>query len=99
MITLRGLEESLHREYPALHWHCHPVHPTSLVPGSQIPQDIEISATREGGVPWGGPWHLSGSLLLLWGHESTARIVCKELAKPTKGAARSDASWDKLAEI
>jgi hypothetical protein len=99
MITLRHFEESLHREFPAFHWHCHPASPTKFLPGSDVPQDIEISATREGGLPAGGPWHLSGNLLLLWGQDSAARLFCKELAHPRRAGGHEESTWDKLAEI
>jgi hypothetical protein len=99
-VSLRYLEERLEREAPAITWKCEPVNPGNLLPGTSLPEEIQVRASR-GGIPVeGSPFYLSGECLVRWGLDTSASLICNEL-RPGIHAARHNAGldWDRLAEI
>ena len=98
-ITLRFLQDRLHREAPALDWICEPI-TGHQVAGTALPEEIQVRASR-GGVPVkGSPFYLSGECLLRWGLDRSASLICNELT-PSIHASRHvvGMDWDRLAEI
>lgn len=98
MTALNHLEERLRREAPALDWQCRPSDQTTYISGTDIPEQIEITATIGGEQVADNPWRLRGSMLIRWGLDSTAKLVTQSYPARLESAARY-ASWDKLAEI
>lgn len=99
-LSLNYLEERLVREAPALTWKCEPVRQASLLDGTNLPEQIQVRASR-GGVPVkGSPFYLSGECLVRWGLDASAAMICNELT-PNIHAERHGAGldWDRLAEI
>ena len=99
-MTLRYLEERLHREAPALNWKCEPVKLDHYLPGTSLPAEIQVRASSEGVPVKGSPFYLSGECLLRWGMDASASLICNELT-PSMHAQnhRSGLDWDRLAEI
>ena len=99
-LSLRYLEERLDREAPGLKWECEPVHPADETNGMNLPEGIEIRATREGVPVSGSPFYLSGQCLKRWGLDASAAMICNEL-RPHGRWPRGNAGldWDRLAEI
>ena len=98
-ITLRFLEDRLNREAPALNWKCEPLTSDQL-PGTALPEEIQVRASREGVPVKGSPFYLSGECLLRWGLDRSASLICNELT-PSVHASRHSAGleWDRLAEF
>ena len=98
--TLTFLEEKLRNEAPAISWHCEPATSGRAVPGTNLPEEIEVRASREGKPVKGSPYVLSGESLLRWGVDASAMLICKQLT-PNALAMRMRAGldWDRLAEI
>lgn len=100
MTALNHLEERLRREAPALDWQCRPTDQSTYIPGTDIPEQIEIIATMAGERVADYPWRLRGNMLIRWGLDSTARLVAKSYPNRVERAMLHTASsWDKLAEI
>ena len=100
MSTLRYLEERLNREAPAISWKCEPVTQTHTLAGTNLPEEIQVRASR-GGVPVkGSPFYLSGQCLLRWGVDRSATAICNELAPRVHATeTRTGIDWDRLAEL
>jgi hypothetical protein len=99
-LSLRYLEERLVREAPGLNWKCEPVRQASLLSGTNLPEEIQVRASR-GGVPVkGSPFYLSGECLVRWGLDASATMICNEIT-PSVHSTRHGAGldWDRLAEI
>ena len=98
-ISLRFLEDRLSQEAPAINWECEPV-TDNQVPGTSLPEEIQVRASREGAPVKGSPFYLSGECLLRWGLERSASLICNELT-PNIHASRHSIGmdWDRLAEI
>jgi len=99
-MSLRYLEDRLNREAPALSWLCRPVQDTHCLHGTNLPEEIEVIAAKEGSPVKGSPFYLSGQCLIRWGVDASATMICNELT-PTISAAhhRSGMDWDRLAEF
>lgn len=98
-ISLRYLEERLIREAPALNWECEPV-TTHHVAGTTLPEEIQVSASREGVPVKGSPFYLSGECLLRWGLDQSAALICNELTPSIPASKHSTGlDWDRLAEF
>jgi hypothetical protein len=98
-MTLRYLEERLSREAPALDWTCEPV-AGAVLTGTTLPQEIQISARREGIPVKGSPVYLSGECLLRWGLDTSASLICNEVTPNIFATQhRAGLDWDRLAEI
>jgi hypothetical protein len=99
-VSLNFLEQRLQREAPGLNWKCEPVQQAHLLNGTNLPEEIQVRATR-GGVPVrGSPFYLSGECLVRWGVDASAALICNELS-PSIQTRRHGAGldWDRLAEI
>lgn len=94
--TLTALEERLKHEMPTVAWHCRSLH-NAFIPGTDIPEQIEITAHNQGGAAAGRPWRVRGKMLQRWGTEATAKLIAKNF--PVTRPRRIGPSWDKLAEI
>ena len=100
MITLTHLQQSLQREMPICAWHCHPAENAQTISASSLPSDIEITAMLSGKPLPGSPFRLSGTTLVRWGADATARFICGEFPPLRERIQmRSRPGWDKLAEI
>jgi hypothetical protein len=100
MITLNQLQDRLRREIPSLAWACRPADLAPFIPGTEVPENIEIAATNSGAPVLGSPWKLNGSMLVRWGVDSTAKLIANHWQAPQKRPAYSGGpGWDKLAEI
>jgi hypothetical protein len=99
-LSLRYLEDRLHREAPAISWKCEPETNASLLPGTGLPEEIRVEARKEGVPVKGSPFYLSGECLVRWGLDTSATLICNELM-PSVHARRHRAGldWDRLAEI
>jgi hypothetical protein len=99
-VTLRYLEEKLNRETPALRWHCEPGTTGNLLEGTNLPEEIQVRATR-GGIPIKeNPFYLSGECLIRWGLDASASMICNEYAPHMATAnPRPGLDWDRLAEF
>jgi hypothetical protein len=99
-MSLDYLEQRLEREAPGFRWKCEPVRQNSLLSGTNLPEEIQVRATR-GGIPVkGSPFYLSGECLMRWGLDASAALICNELT-PNIHVRRHGAGldWDRLAEI
>ena len=100
MTALNHLEARLRIEAPALEWQCRPSDHSPFIPGTEIPEQIEITATVGGEQVADQPWRLRGGMLVRWGLDSTARLVAKSYPARLVAAMHTGGhSWDKLAEI
>lgn len=100
MYNLQMLEDVLRRQLPAFEWHCRAVNNSRFIPTTEIPEQIEVAATRDGTPVTIHPWHLSGHLLLRWGLDATAHLLCKEhVGRLNDQSTRTRLSWDKLSEL
>jgi hypothetical protein len=99
-LSLNYLEERLEREAPAINWKCEPVRQGSFLFGTNLPEEIQVRATRAGVPVKGSPFYLSGECLVRWGLDASAALICNELA-PNIHARRHGAGldWDRLAEF
>src|SRR5690606_32937461 len=98
--TLRSLEERLSREVPVLNWSCEPITATQCIAGTDLPTEIQVRASREGVPVKGSPFYLSGECLKRWGLDTSATLICNELAPNIEAARRMRGmDWDRLAEI
>jgi hypothetical protein len=95
--SLQEFEARLHRELPGFTWQCMPEN-TPIVAGTDLPEGIEIRASREGS-PIGNPLYLSGNMLLRWGMDASARLVCNELSSALYASKHGQKPLDKLAEF
>ena len=98
-VNLRFLEDRLNREAPAFRWSCEPVASTHNVDGTNLPQEIQVRASKEGVPVKGSPFYLSGECLLRWGLDASANIICNELGPIQAAQRRTGMDWDRLAEI
>jgi hypothetical protein len=98
MTTLRTFENCLEREMPLLHWRCEPASNAKLIPETEIPEEIILTAEQEGRQIDGTPRHLNGRLLVRLGTDTAARLVLSELLNHSRAGAPSQRSWDKLAD-
>ena len=99
-MTLRYLEERLHREAPALNWKCEPVTTNQFLAGTSLPEEIQVRASKEGVPVKGSPFYLSGECLLRWGMDTSATLICNELTPSAHARShRSALDWDRLAEF
>jgi hypothetical protein len=99
-VSLRYLEDRLNREAPAYDWKCEPVTSTECVAGTNVPQEIQVLATKEGVPVKGSPFFLSGECLVRWGLDTSASLICNELAPQLRNArSRTGMEWDRLSEI
>jgi hypothetical protein len=99
MTTLRTLEHCLEREMPLFHWRCKPGDNARLIPFTEIPEEIVVTAERAGEQVDGTPRHLNGRLLVQWGTDTTARLFSHEFMKAqSRAGAPLEWSWDKLAD-
>jgi len=98
-VSLRFLEDRLNREAPAIHWRCEPVPTAHNLPGTTLPQEIQVEASKEGIPVKGSPFYLSGECLLRWGLEASANMICNELSPIQSARRRTGMDWDRLAEI
>jgi hypothetical protein len=98
-LNLNQLQHRLQQELPAFHWQCQPVNHTACIAGTDLPEEIHVTAT-ESGCALSKDFYISGSMLMRWGMESSARIICNERS-PKFQRTRFDAGadWDKLAEF
>lgn len=98
--TLRTLEERLSREAPAINWSCESLPTTQRVAGTDLPSQIQVLASKQGVPIKGSPFYLSGECLKRWGVDTSATLICNELA-PTIAMTRRmrGMDWDRLAEI
>jgi hypothetical protein len=100
MISLKSLEQRLTTEMPAFIWSCQPVDAASVLPSSQIPEQIEVTATRRDEPGAGNHWRFNGSMLFRWGIDATAKLICSEYPETLEtGMPHVKPGWDKLAEI
>ncbi len=98
--TLRSLEERLMREAPAINWSCEPVSASQNATGTDLPDEIQVRASRQGVPVKGSPFYLSGECLRRWGVDTSANLICNELTPVTHAAyLRTGMDWDRLAEI
>lgn len=98
--TLQSLEERLRREAPAINWSCEPLTTTNCVAGTDLPAEIQVRASREGVPVKGSPFYLSGECVRRWGLDTSATLICNELAPSIEAARRlRGMDWDRLAEI
>ena len=98
--TLRSLEERLTREAPAIHWSCEPVTSAQTVAGTDLPAEIQISASKQGIPVKGSPFYLSGESLQRWGVDTSANVICNELSPAMHSVYPGGGmDWDRLAEI
>ena len=98
--TLRSLEERLTREAPAIDWSCEPVTTERCTDESDLPTEIQVSASKQGVPVKGSPFYLSGESLKRWGVDTSANLICNELSPMMHTAfPRSGLDWDRLAEI
>jgi hypothetical protein len=99
-MSLRYLEERLHREAPGLTWRCESVADSAVVAGTSLPVEIKIRASRQGAPVKGSPVYLSGECLLRWGLDASAALICNEVTPAAHPAARrAGLDWDRLAEF
>lgn len=96
MTSLNSLEERLRLEVPTVAWDCRSVHNSTIL-GTDVPEQIEITAHSHGGPMMGSPWRVRGSMLIRWGVDATAKLIVQNF--PSQTMARRGLSWDKLAEI
>ncbi|MBI4324440.1 MAG: hypothetical protein HY674_04180 [Chloroflexi bacterium] len=100
MISLQQLQRRLEQEVPAFQWHCQAVNSALLISGTELPEEIMITAALDGRSVPGSPFYLSGKMLVRWEIDLAARLICNELTPNTPAAKHgSGLSWDKLAEI
>jgi hypothetical protein len=98
-MTLRYLEERLSREAPALDWSCQPV-AAEMLTGTMLPQEIQISAKKEGVPVKGSPIYISGECLVRWGVDTSAALICNEVTPNIIASQhRQGMEWDRLAEF
>jgi len=97
-VSLRYLEDRLNREAPSIHWSCEPVSSTQCIAGTNLPEEIEVRASKEGVPMKGSPFYLSGECLLRWGLDASANLICNELS-PIYSRRLAGRDWDRLAEI
>ena len=86
------------REAPAIDWSCEAGPTTQCVAGTDLPTEIHVCASRQGVPVKGSPFYLSGECLKRWGVDTSANLICNELA-PVLAFQRSGMDWDRLAEI
>lgn len=99
-LSLRFLEERLSREAPAINWSCEPVTSEQCVAGTNLPEEIQVRASREGVPVTGSPFYLSGQCLIRWGVDASATLICNELTPSMIASRRGNTmDWDRLAEI
>ncbi|MGV3771887.1 MAG: hypothetical protein ACO1QB_03235 [Verrucomicrobiales bacterium] len=99
-ISLRYLEDRLNREAPALSWQCRPVQDTHCLNGTNLPEEIEVIAAKEGSQVKGSPFYLSGQCLMRWGVDASASMICNELTPTISSSPRRNGmDWDRLAEF
>lgn len=97
-LTLQQLQSRLQRELPAYHWHCQPVDHAPCIAGTDLPLEIQVSATQSG-CALSQSFYISGNMLVRWGMDSSARLICNEMSprlRQTRLGLGSD--WDKLSE-
>jgi hypothetical protein len=92
-LSLHGLEERLVREAPGFNWICEAVSHSGPLNGTNIPQEIQVRATRKGVPVKGSPFYLSGECLVRWGFDTSAALICNELTP------KSHPHGDRLAEV
>lgn len=98
--SLRHLEDRLRHEAPAFTWECEPVTTNALLAGTNLPEEIQIRATKEGEPVKGSPVYLSGECLLRWGMDASAAMICNEITLTLHSPQpRSGLDWDRLAEF
>jgi hypothetical protein len=101
-ISLRYLQERLNREAPAISWLCRPVQDTHCVHGTNLPEEIEVIAARNGEASPETSFFLSGQCLIRWGVDASATMICNEVTPTFTTAAASQRrgmDWDRLAEF
>ena len=98
-VSLNQLQQRLQRELPAFQWNCQPVNHGACVEGTDLPEEIHVSATANGSAV-SNDFYISGNMLARWGMESSTRIICNEIT-PKLQRTRFDrgTDWDKLAEL
>lgn len=99
LMNLRFFRERLEREAPALEWECEPVSRGLILPGTDLPEEIQVRASREGIQVKGSPFYLSGECLLRWGLDASAAMICNELTPSLHSREDARMDWDRLAEI
>jgi hypothetical protein len=99
MTTLTSFQNCLERELPLFHWRCEPADQSKLIPETEIPEQIIVTAERDGRQVAGTPRQVNGRILMRWGIETTARLVSKECLDTALGSKIPlEWSWDKLSE-
>lgn len=68
--------------------------------GTNLPQEIQVRASKEGVPVKGSPFYLSGECLMRWGMDASASLICNELTPKVHAKShRSALDWDRLAEF
>ena len=98
-VSLRFLEDRLNREAPAIRWSCEPVPSATNVAGTNLPEEIQVRASKAGVPVKGSPFYLSGECLLRWGVDTSANLICNELTPIHAARRHAGMDWDRLAEI
>jgi hypothetical protein len=99
-ISLDKFEKRLQQEIPVFAWQCKPTQHTDWIAGTELPEGIEISASEQGAPVPGTPLFLSGQMLVRWGMDSSARLICNEITPMlTASQMKAGMSWDKLGEF
>jgi hypothetical protein len=97
MNTLSSFQGRLEHDMPLWHWHCEPAN-NALIPNTDVPERILVSAERDGTALPGSPAKINGHALLSCGMDAVARLVLDELAEQTMTGRPLEWTWDKLAE-
>lgn len=97
-VSLRHLEDRLNREAPALRWSCEAIMSAQNIADSNVPEGIQVRASKEGVPVKGSPIYLSGECLRRWGLDASANMICNELS-PFHARRIAGRDWDRLAEI